>query len=274
MSFPRRPRLAAILPVVLGTGWLPAAADDLVKAKDGSGVYGYGGTPKLPWCDYHVHDPNRPAPPRVDPGPPSGPVPAPADAVVLFDGTDLAQWTGDWAVADGCIVAGKGRLATKEAFGDVQIHVEWMMPADFDGPWYNRGNNGVVLMGLYEIQVFDSFHEKIYPDGQAAAIYAQTPPLVNVTRAPGQWQTYDIIFTAPRCEDDKLVSSPRVTMFHNNVLVHLNEVIHGATRHMVLPDTTVRRTAGPLVLAGHDCPVRFRNIWVRNLGEQRTGTPP
>lgn len=256
----------AILAVSLA-GPASLAAKDLVKARDGSGVYGYAGTPRLPWCEFHVHDPNRPAPPRVDPGPPDGPTPAPGDAMVLFDGKDGSQWTGNWTVADGCIVAGKGTFATRAEFGDVQIHLEWMMPANFDGPWYNQGNNGVMIMGLYEIQIFDSFNEKIYPDGQAAAIYAQTPPLVNVTRAPGQWQSYDIIFTAPRYKDGKQVSPPRVTMFHNNVLVHLNEVVHGATRHMVLPDTTVQKTAGPLVLAGHDCPVRFRNIWVRKLGE-------
>jgi hypothetical protein len=244
---------------------LPGGARELIKAKDGSGVYGYKDTPVLPWCGYHVHDPNRPAPPRVDPGPPAAPVPAPGDAIVLFDGADMSPWRGDWPVADGCIVAGKGAVATREEFGDLQVHLEWMMPTDFDGPWYNRGNNGVMLMGLYEIQIFDSFNEKIYPDGQAAAIYAQTPPLVNVTRAPGQWQSYDIIFTAPRFKDGKLVSPPRITMLHNKVLVHRNEIVHGATRHLVLPDTTVKKTTGPLVLAGHDCPVRFRNIWVRQL---------
>lgn len=256
--------ITAVLAVLAGSG-LPLHSNELVKAADGSGTYGYESTPVLPWCGYHVHDPNRPAPQRVDPGPPGAPIPAPSDALVLFDGTDLSRWTGDWAVEDGCIVAGGGTLATKEEFGDLQIHLEWMTPENFDGPWYNQGNNGIKIMGLYEIQIFDSFTEKIYPDGQAAAIYAQTPPLVNVTRRPGEWQSFDIIFTAPRFEDDKLVSPPRVTMFHNGVLVHLNEVVHGATRHLVLPDTSMTKSIGPLVLAGHDCPVRFRNIWVRKL---------
>ena len=157
--------------------WWPSAlsAADLAQAKDGSGVYGYKDTPKLPWCAWLVHDPDRPAPPRVDPGKAGPPAPVPADAVVLFAGQDVAKWQalGDWKVVDGCLVSGNGVIATKESYGDVQLHVEWMAPAPFEGPWYNRGNNGVLLMGLFEIQIFDSFNEKIYPDGQCGAIYGQ-----------------------------------------------------------------------------------------------------
>jgi hypothetical protein len=185
----------------------------------------------------------------------------------LFDGRDLANWQGgkDWKVEEGCLVSGDGALRSKQEFGSGQIHVEWMAPPNFEGPWYNRGNNGVMLMGVYEIQIFDSFNEKIYPDGQAAAIYGQTPPLVNVTRAPDQWQTFDIVFTSPVFDGDKLVKAPRVTMFHNGVLVHLNEEIHGEVAHRVLPEFKRKLNKGPLAFGGHGCPVRFRNIWVRPL---------
>jgi hypothetical protein len=244
----------------------PAHAADLVYARDGSGVYGYKDTPILPWCGFHVHDPDRPEPPRVDPGPPPPPAPVPADAIVLFDGRDLSQWQpNEWRVVDGEIEALAGNLTSREQFGDIQLHVEWLAPADFEGPWYDRGNNGVMLMGLYEIQIFDSYNEKLYPDGQAASIYGQTPPLVNVTRPPGQWQTFDLIFSAPRFDGEQLAEPAFVTMFHNGVLVHRNEKVHGETRHRALPDYRRQVSRGPIVLLGHNCPVRFRNIWVRPL---------
>ncbi len=260
------PRTAlAVLGAALTTLALAHAAD-LVYAKDGSGVFGYKDTPKLPWCQWLVHDPDRPAPKRVDPGPAGPPAPAPADAIVLFDGKDLSAWEpSDYKVDDGCIVAGNGNFTSKQSFGNCQIHLEWMAPAHFQGPWYNQGNNGVFLMGLYEIQVFDSFNVKIYPDGEAAAIYGQTPPLVNATRLPGQWQTYDIVFTAPVFDGDKLVSPARVTIFHNGLLVQLNQEIHGETGHRILPEYKHKINRGPLVLGGHECPVRFRDIWVRPL---------
>ena len=151
-------------------------ADDknkLIKAKDGSGVYGYKDTPKLPWCEWLVHDPDRPAPPKLVPGKPVASTPAPADAIVLFDGTDLSEWTeSDWQLADGLLVAKNGKSpATKQSFGNFQLHLEFRMPKDFKGPWHNQGNNGVMLHGLYEIQIFDSFNEPLYPDGQCASIY-------------------------------------------------------------------------------------------------------
>ncbi|HNQ90636.1 MAG TPA: DUF1080 domain-containing protein [Verrucomicrobiota bacterium] len=244
----------------------PGFAQDLVKAKDGSGVYGYQDTPRLPWCNWLVHDPDRPAPQRVDPGKAGPPAAAPSDAKVLFDGTGMNAWeASDWKIESGCLVSGNGMLKSKERFGNAQIHIEWMTPTNFDGPWYNRGNNGVLLMGLYEIQIFDSYNEKIYPDGQAAAIYGQTPPLVNVTRPPGEWQTFDIVFTAPVFKDNTLVQPARVTLLHNGVLVHRDEPIHGETLHRALPDYKSRASNGPLAFGGHGCPVRFRNIWVRPL---------
>ena len=253
-------------------GLTSSLAADLVYAKDGSGVYGYRDTPKLPWCQWLVHDPDRPAPKRVDPGQPGPPAPVPSDAIVLFDGKDVSKWEalGDWKVADGCLVSGNSHFATKDSFGDMQLHLEWLAPAGFEGPWYNRGNNGVMLMGRYEIQIFDSFNEKIYPDGACAAIYGQTPPLVNATRPPGQWQTYDILFTAPRFAGEKLVAPARVTLLHNGVLVQLNEEIHGETGHRVVAAYTEKTSQGPLGFGGHGCPVRFRNIWLRPL---LTSTP-
>lgn len=191
---------------------------------------------------------------------------APPDAVVLFDGRDLSQWAPNQCrIVNGSIEAGAGNLSSKEQFGDCQIHLEWMAPPDFKGPWYNQGNNGVLLMGLFEIQIFDSYNEKIYPDGMAGAIYGQTPPLVNAARPPGEWQTFDLIFTAPVFEGDKLQKPARLTMLHNGLLIHLNEEIHGETGHRILPEYKSKTSRGPLVLSGHDCPVRFRNIWVRRL---------
>ncbi|MBL9134936.1 MAG: DUF1080 domain-containing protein [Verrucomicrobiales bacterium] len=258
---------AILLSVVLVGSGRHLVAADLVKAKDGSGVYGYKDTPLLPWCGYLVHDPDRPAPKRILPGPVPPPAPVPADAVVLFDGSDLRAWeAGDWKVENGVLVAAAAsNLRTKESFGDFQLHLEWMAPANFQGPWYDQGNNGVLLMGLYEIQIFDSWNEKLYPDGQAAAIYGQTPPLVNASRPPGEWQTFDIVFTAPRFDGDRLVRPARVTMFHNGLLVHLDAEVHGETGHRIVPSYTRKVSAGPLALAGHGCPVRFRNIWLRRL---------
>jgi hypothetical protein len=249
-------------------------SDERVPARDGSGILGYKNTPVLPWCGFHVHDPDRPAPPRVDPGPPLPAAPVPADAVVLFGGKDLSAWEeGRWRVVDSLLEAGEGSLRSRQEFGDMQLHMEWMAPADFKGPWHDRGNNGVLLMGLYEIQIFDSHGLAIYPDGQAAAIYGQTPPLVNVTRPAGQWQSFDVFFTAPRFKEGRLLAPARVTMLHNGVLVHLDEEIRGETRHLALPENRRQIERGPVVLHGHNCPVRFRNIWVRPL-PPRAGADP
>lgn len=243
-----------------------ALAAELVYAKDGSGVYGYKDTPLLPWCGFLVHDPDRPAPKRVNVGPALPSATPPSDALVLFDGQDLSKWEATaWKLVDGCVEALAGDLKTKESFGSCQLHLEWMAPANFKGPWSNQGNNGVYLMGVFEIQIFDSWTEKIYPDGQAAAIYGQTPPLVNACRPPGEWQTFDILFTAPTFEGDKLVQPARLTLFHNGVLVHLNQEIKGETGHRIVPQYKRKVSKGPLLLNGHGCPVRFRNIWLRQL---------
>lgn len=260
---------AVLITVAILFPWSSPSAD-LAHAKDGSGVYGYHDTPVQPWSGFRVHDPDRPAPQRVNPGN-AGLVPLPSvppsDAIVLFNGPDLNKWQPtDWRIVDGVIeAAGTSNLISRELFGNIQLHLEWWVPLPGAEPWYNRGNNGLMLMGLYEIQIFDSYTEKIYPDGQAAAIYAQTPPLVNACRKPGEWQTFDVIFFAPVFEGDKLVKSPRVTVFHNGLLAQFNEEIRGETNHRVLPQFKAKLNRGPVKLAGHHCPVRFRNIWVRPL---------
>jgi hypothetical protein len=246
----------------------PVLAQTLGFAKDGSGVRGYNDTPVQPWSGFRVHDADRPLPPRIAPGPFAASAPAPDDAVVLFDGTNLAQWqSNDWKVVDGCIEAATGNLTSKAEFGSCQIHLEWLVPTNLTGHLFDRGNNGVLLMGLYEIQIYDSYDEKLYPDGQAAAIYGQTPPLVNVCRPPGQWQSYDIIFNAPKFDGDKLVLPAFVTVIHNGVVVQNHQEIYGETAHRELPEYKHKVSKGPLALAGHNCPVRFRNLWVRPLPE-------
>jgi len=269
----------AMVAALLVLDFLPATGFDatnelpdfLTYAKDGSGVYGHKSSPKLSWCEWRQHDPDRPAPKRIDPGKAGPPAPVPADAIVLFDGKDLSQWQPtDHTIQDGCIVApvaSKSYLTSKQEFGSAQIHLEFMTPAGFKAPWDERGNNGVFLLGRYgyEIQIFDSFNEKIYPDGQCAAVYGETPPLVNVTRPPGEWQTFDIFFTVPEFEDGKLVKPGHLTMLHNGVLVHLNTEIHNERRPRNVPEVGKQIAKGPLALGAHNCPVRFRNIWVRPL---------
>jgi len=269
-------RLSLVVLVVFlaaAIGFQPSAFAQkhvLVDAKDGSGVFGYKDTPIQPWSGYHVHDPDRPAPLKVAPGEPGAerqPGRAPSDAVVLFGGKDLSAWQpSSWKVEDGCLVATEGRLASKDEFGDCQLHVEWMVPTEPTESVMNRGNNGLMLLGEIEVQIFDSYTTKIYPDGQAAAIYAQTPPLVNACREPGQWQSYDVVFFAPRFDESgKVVQPARLTMFHNGLLVHHNQEIYGTTQHLELGSYDSLRPRGPIAFGAHHCPVRFRNIWIRSL---------
>lgn len=239
-------------------------AAKLVKAKDGSGIVGYKDTPVLPWCGFHVHDPDRPAPPKVRPGRRRN---GPSDAVVLFDGSDTSAWeASDWKVKDGELIAATGRLTSKESFGDMQLHLEWQAPDPPVGDDWDHGNNGVLLMDRFEIQIFDTYTTPLYPDGQAASVYAQTPPMVNACRPPGQWQSYDIVFFAPVFKDGGLKEPARVTVFHNGVLVHHNQQIYGPTGHRILAKYAKPiPPKQPLSLSAHNNPVRFRNIWVRPL---------
>lgn len=241
---------------------------------------------------WKIHDPNRPVPQVVNPGAPKQEVThkfvngkivpvtpdiAPSDAVVLFDGKDLSKWTqrdgspAKWKVEDSYfeVLPKSGYIYTREPFGDCQLHVEFAEPTPPKGEGQGRGNSGVFLMGLYEIQVLDSYENKTYADGQAAAVYGQYPPLVNASRPPGQWQTYDIVFHGPRFEKDgRLLRPARITMFHNDVLVQDNVELTGPTAHGARPPYSPHAEKLPLALQDHGNPVRFRDIWIRELKTQ------
>jgi hypothetical protein len=231
---------------------------------------GYDDTPMLPGLPFHVHDPKRPHPPVVTPSAQSGG--APSDAIVLFDGKDLSQWQsrgrGSWKVANGYleVTPGSGDLATKQKFGDVQLHVEWAAPAEIRGTSQNRGNSGIFLQGRYEIQVLDSYQNPTYADGQAGALYGQWPPLANATRKPGEWQSYDIVFEAPVFKGGNLVKPAYATVFLNGVLMHNHKELMGPTVHRQLAKYAPQPEEDSLVLQDHQQPVRYRNIWIRRLG--------
>jgi hypothetical protein len=209
-----------------------------------------------------------PEPAVVTPGEGGGP---PGDAVVLFDSKNFDAWDGPkgWKVdPDGAFTV-KGALRTKQAFGDCQLHLEFASPKEVKGSGQGRGNNGVGFMGArYEIQVLDSYRNKTYPEGQCASVYNQRPPLVNVSRKPGEWQTFDIAFTAPRFDKGgKLARPAYVTVLHNGVLVQNHVEVLGST-HFDRPAAYARHADRlPLVLMYHGDPVRFRNIWIREIKE-------
>ncbi len=227
--------------------------------------------------DYPIHSMDRPVPIVVDPGAGALPVPPPHDAVVLFDGKDLSKWmqsSGEpaaWVVRNGYfeVKPGSGTLQTRDGFGDVQLHVEWASPSPARGEGQDRGNSGVYLMGLYEVQVLDSYGNRTYADGQAAAIYGQYPPLVNVSRPPGVWQSYDIVFREPRFNADSSLQRPAtMTVFHNGVLVQDHVTLTGPTANGRRPPYVMHADRLPLMLQDHGHAVRFRNIWLRELPPQ------
>jgi hypothetical protein len=227
--------------------------------------------------DWPIHDRTRPRPPVITPGTastPERPGQPPSDAVVLFDGKDLSKWESvkggpaPWKVENGYfeVVAKTGAIRTRQGFGDCQLHVEWMTPDPPRGEDQDRGNSGIFPMGLYEVQVLDSYQNDTYPDGQASAVYGQYPPLVNAVRPPGQWQTYDIVFHGPRFEKDgSLTRKAHVTVFLNGVLTQDNVELTGPTAHKQRPPYKVHPEKLPLELQDHDHPVRYRNIWLREL---------
>lgn len=198
---------------------------------------------------------------------------APSDAIVLFDGTDLSQWTGrgdvaQWKVEDGAMtVAGRtGDISTRQSFGDVQLHIEWRTPDVVSGEGQGRGNSGVFFMGRYELQVLDSYGNRTYSNGQAGSVYKQHIPLVNASRGPGEWQTYDIIFMAPRFASDGSLQSPAtLTALHNGVLIQNHVTLKGGTSFVDQPSYTAHPEKLPLRLQDHGNPVSYRNIWVREL---------
>ncbi len=217
-----------------------------------------------------------PVPRLVTPGAPSTAVSgftAPSDALVLFDGRNLDQWESvkggeaPWAVADGAIVtsAGKGGIQTRQDFGDFQLHIEWRSPAEVKGDGQGRGNSGVFMQGVYELQVLDSYENRTYSNGQAGSIYKQTMPLVNAAKHPGEWQTYDVAYTAPRFNKDGIMLiPPYITVMHNGVLIQNHTAIQGHTDYIGRP-TVLPHGRGPIMLQDHGNPTAFRNVWIREL---------
>ena len=233
---------------------------------------GYDDTSMQPGNKWHIHDPNRPQPRVVAPGAvPATPVPPPDDATVLIGSRDdLSAWQmndgspATWAMVNGVVSTGKGQIRTRAEFTDFQLHVEFATPAEVQGDSQERGNSGVFLLGVFEIQVLDSYRNRTYADGSAAAMYGQYPPLVNASRPPGEWQTYDIAFTAPRFTPAGAVERPAiVTVFHNGVLVHHATPFLGPTAHKQIPPYKAEFAKGPLALQDHGNPIRYRNIWIR-----------
>lgn len=201
---------------------------------------------------------------------------APSDAIVLFDGKDLnSEWTNadggkpGWIVADGCVTVKKGTgiIKTKRVFQDFQLHIEWRTPAEVVGESQGRGNSGIFMQGLYELQVLDNYNNRTYRNGQAGSFYKQYAPLVNVCKKPGVWQTYDVIYTAPRYnEDGTYFTPPTATVLQNGVLVQNHVKLRGPTEYIGIPEYFVEpHGPGSLVLQDHGNPVSYRNIWIREL---------
>lgn len=224
-----------------------------------------------------------PVPPMVTPGP-HAPAPPPSDAVVLFGGRDLGEWKSvkdggpaRWKVADGAftVVKGTGNIETKRKFGSYQLHLEWKIPANITGEGQSRGNSGLFLASTgggddgYELQIVDSYRNKTYVNGQVGSIYKQTPPLANPSRAPGEWQSYDVIWTAPQFGSDGKVTRPgRVTAMMNGVLVQNETVVKGPTQYIGQPSYTKAHGPASIKLQDHGDPsepISFRNIWIREL---------
>ncbi len=234
---------------------------------------GYTDTPFLPGGKWRVHDSARPYP-RIVQGTPLFTAP-PKDATVLFDGKNLDSFASGngkakWVVRNGYVeVNGTGDIGTRQSFGSCQLHLEWATPAKVKGKSQGRGNSGVFLMGRYELQVLDSYKNPAYSDGQAASLYGQQPPLVNASMPPGEWQSYDIFFTAPKFSLGKLQAPARITVLHNGILVQNNVAFIGATKHRAVA-TYAEHGAAPFRLQDHGNPVRYRNIWIRPTDTKKT----
>ena len=226
-------------------------------------------TPVQPWSGYHVHDEKRPHPEKVET---KGAVttPAPKDAIVLFGGTSTDKFDKAWTVKDGIMIASKvGNIRTKDQFGDCQIHLEWRIPAGRAVSGQKGGDSGIFIMDKYEVQIQESHTNVTYADGQAGALYGQYPPLKNASTPHGEWQSYDIIFKAPRYNEKGLVSPAVITVIHNGVTVHNAQELLGPTVHKRLaqyPKTLPAKA--PIRLQWHSDPIEYRNFWVRPLGTQ------
>jgi len=252
------------------------AQDNIPKANRG-----YTDTPLVPGQKWHVHDPGRPYPPKATPG--AKPGAPPSDAIVLFDGKDLSHWLPatqitpagpttregppKWKVENGYmeIVPGTGDLETKEKFGNVQLHVEFALPTTTAGSTTDRGNTGIFLQGRYELQIFDQNKNPIYADGQIGAIYGQWPPLVDAGLKPGEWQTYDILFEAPKMSGDKVIKPAYLTAILNGMVVQNHTELLGPTVYRAAAKYTAQPAEDGILIQNHNSAVRFRNIWARRL---------
>jgi hypothetical protein len=273
-ALPRRtPGPLAVAPAAPEATAAARAAD--APAAPAAKNVGYDDTPLQPNGRWRVHDGTRPLPRVVTPGTqPAGARPGtpPSDAVVLVGpGGDLSGWQHPdgsavtWRMKNGVLQTGKGSIATKQRFQDFQLHVEWASPKKVDGEGQGRGNSGVFLLGAFEIQILDSFNNVTYADGQAASMYGQYPPLVNACRKPGEWQAYDIVFTAPRFKGGKLDKPAMVTVLQNGVAVHHAQHFHGPTSHRQIGPYKPEHADGPIRLQDHGHPVSYRNLWLRPL---------
>jgi hypothetical protein len=236
-----------------------------------NGVAGFKDTVMQPDGKWHVHDPERPQPPVVTPGTFSQVAKPPSDAIVLFDGKDLSGWRdkdgkpAPWKIENGAMVSAKSDIVSTQQFGDVQLHIEFWEPVPDSGSGQGRGNSGVFLMDKYEVQVLDCYGNKTYADGTTGALYGQHPPLANACLPPGQWQAYDIIFTAPKFENGSVKTPAYATVFLNGVLVQNHQSYRGPTGWNNPGKYSPHAPTGPIGLQFHGNAVRFRNIWARPL---------
>lgn len=215
-----------------------------------------------------------PEPPVIDPGPAGG---VPSDAIVLFDGKTLDGWENGekWRIEDGVATSAGGTITSKQKFGDCQLHVEFATPAEVKGSGQGRGNSGIYLMSRYEVQILDSNDNTTYFDGQCGAIYKEQPPMVNACRKPGEWQSYDIVFNAPRFGEDGSLQTPGyVTVLHNGVLIHNHFELLGATSYTEPAKYVAHAEREPMQIQFHGNPVRFRNIWIRENIKPLMGLNP
>ena len=221
-----------------------------------------------PWSGYGVHDGKRPTPPKVE-AKSIITTPAPADADIIFDGKNSNAFTKKWDIKDGALIASKiGTTSTKKSYGSCQLHIEWKIPTGRKVKDQKGGNSGIFFMGLYEVQVQESFTNLTYADGQAAALYGQYPPLVNASRPQGEWQSYDITFTAPEYKDGKVLKPATVTVLHNGIVVHNAKAFEGPTVFRKIASYPSKHPEkAPLKLQWHNDPVEYRNIWIRELGD-------
>jgi len=270
----------ALAAVTAGSAILLCAHRSDAAETNIDGIAGFQDTPLEPDGKWHVHDPARPQPPVVAPG--KSVVDAPSDAEVLFAGKGLEKWQSmsgaraTWKTNEDYVetAARGGSIRTRGTWADFQLHVEWATPNPPHGEGQGRGNSGILINNMYEVQVLDSYQAKTYPDGQAGAIYGQRPPLVNASKAPGEWQSYDILFESPRWnEQGELTKKAVITVLHNGVVVQNHYELIGGTDGVnnAVPYRSLSKYPPPhapevfIALQDHANPVRYRNIWIRSL---------